>query len=107
MGGAGTSRAFAAPGARPACGAFVAAITRFMTDYGYDGVDVDVEPLQRGDAAAFQAFVRALRASSTPRDRARCSPLRRATRPGAYPRAGALRPDQRVMTYDLSGPWPG
>ena len=107
VGGAGTLDGFRGAWRDASRDAFVARIVRFVTDHGYDGVDVDVEPLTDGDAAAFQAFVRALHGAL------------RAARPGALltaaagdaPRAYApiqsLFDQINVMTYDLSGPWPG
>ncbi len=107
VGGANTVAGFRGAWSDAHRAAFVAAIVRFATDYGYDGVDVDVEPLAASDAANLQRFVRALRAAL---DAARPGAMLTAAAgdaPGAYVPVRALFDQINVMTYDLSGPWPG
>lgn len=108
LGGAGSYAAFrsAIDPARRA--RLVANAVQLVTARGYDGLDVDMEPIEQGDAASYAAFVREVRAAL------------RAADPGLLltaavpPEASAVLPavaadlDQiNIMTYDLSGPWPG
>lgn len=79
----------------------VAAIVKLMDDYGYDGVDLDWEPVPASQAANFRAFVQALKAA----------------RPNMILMAACFDFDQVVvdnqqyfdqinlMTYDMSGGW--
>ncbi len=107
VGGADTVEGFRGAWSDGRRAAFVGRLVRFVTDHGYDGLDVDVEPLTDTDAAAFQRFVRALRAAL---DAARPGLLLTAAAagaPSAYGPVQALFDQVNVMTYDLSGPWPG
>ena len=63
VGGANTKRAFAAATANATVRAeLIANIVDTVVQYGYDGVDIDWEPLQDSDRAQFTAFIRELRA---------------------------------------------
>jgi len=107
IGGAGTRGQFLgawAPGTRSS---FVANIVRFVAAHGYDGADVDVEPLEAGDAAAFQAFVRALHDALRARDPDALLTAAVADAPAVYAPVQGLFDQLNVMTYDTSGPWPG
>lgn len=107
VGGAGTRALFVrawAPGTRST---FVANIVRFVADHGYDGADVDVEPLEAGDASAFQAFARALHAALRARDPDALLTAAVGDAPSVYVPVQGLFDQLNVMTYDTSGPWPG
>ena len=63
LGGANTRRPFARATAKAAVRAkLVENIVKTVAQHGYDGVDIDWEPLQDRDEAQFVAFVRELRA---------------------------------------------
>ncbi|HUI64595.1 MAG TPA: glycosyl hydrolase family 18 protein [Bacteroidota bacterium] len=105
IGGSFSNDAFAgatSPGNR---GKFVAAIVRFMSDYGYDGVDVDWEPLQ--GASNFLDLVRELKQLMTSEHPG--SILTIAVGMGTDGNLlASVAPyvDQiNIMTYDMSGPW--
>ncbi len=84
---------------------FVSNIVAFMSARGYDGVDIDWEPLQDGDAAQFTAFIEQLRASL---NRISTKPLLTVAVSGETALFSNLQAnfDQiNIMTYDLAGPW--
>lgn len=83
----------------------VAALVGTMTTYGYDGLDIDWEPVQ--NEPDFLVWITALRAAM------------KAANPNALLTDAAFSFDQAVvdaqasfdqinlMTYDMAGPWPG
>jgi chitinase len=96
---------------------FINNLTNFMAAYGYDGIDLDWEPLPASDFNQFTNFVVALRAALNRFPSAKLLTVAA----GAYSEFGdppaaeyvmyaALQNqfDQiNIMTYDLSGPYPG
>ena len=107
VGGAGSQTGFRGATAPAYRGAFVSNLLSFVRAYGYDGVDVDWEPLDAGDASQFTNFVGALRTALTA-----LSPHALLTAAAAMqPALFAATQDQfdqiNLMTYDLSGPWGG
>ncbi len=102
-----TESAFRAACSRKSLPTFVSSIVSFVEDRGYDGVDVDWEPLTAADTTEYAALIRALR-SALP------SPQYLLTTTGGwgepYPVFARIQNyvDQiNVMTYDLSWPSPG
>ncbi len=87
--------------------ASIAYLVNLMTTYGYDGVDVDWEPVPAGQSANFAAWVRDLKAAMLN------------VKSSAVLTAAAFGYDQAIvgnyqyfdqinlMTYDMSGPWQG
>ena len=107
VGGWGTESAFMSAtgsGTRPA---FVSNLVSLMRTRGYDGIDIDWEPLNSGDAANYTAFVTDLRNALnavTPR------PLLTMATQWTAPISASVasQMDQiNLMTYDLAGAWPG
>ena len=107
VGGAGS-----APGFRSACApdkleSFIHNIVAFMSSRGYDGVDLDWEPLVASDAAQFASLVNGLRPAL---DAISPRPLLTAAVASEPALLAGLQQhfDQiHLMTYDLAGPWPG
>ncbi len=88
-------------------GRFVANIVGFVKERGYDGVDIDWEPLKPPDTTRFAKLVRALRANLP-------SPQYLLTTTAGYRQPYAvfahvqdLLDQINIMTYDLSWPSPG
>jgi chitinase len=105
IGGAGTIATFRAAISSGVRSTFVQEIIQFVAANGYDGVDLDMEPLDAADMTDYAAFVRLLRSSLS------AGLLLTAAVPTDSAPAFAAIQDQfdqiNVMTYDMSGPWPG
>lgn len=117
VGGAGSEGDFQAATSVANLPVFISNLTNFMATRGYDGVDLDWEPLPTSDAGQFTNLVNGLRSALD--DFTQHKLLTVAA--GAYPSYGdpptaeytmfaALQNqfDQiNIMTYDLSGPYEG
>lgn len=112
VGGGGSYDAFSSAIRPENRGKLVDNIVQFATQWDFDGVDIDMEPLHSGDLDNYTAFVRQLSSALS----ASTSPL--LSKPLLFLVTGAshaqmfaeLAPyaDQiNLMTYDLSGAWPG
>ncbi len=107
VGGAGS-----APGFRGACSAenlpsFIRNIVTLMSSRGYDGVDLDWEPLETSDTACFTNLANGLRAALddiSPRPSLTAAV---ATQPELLAGLQQQFDQIHLMTYDLAGPWPG
>ena len=53
-------------------GAFITNLVNLMSARGYDGIDIDWEPLDSGDANQFTNFVNGLRAALNAADHDHC-----------------------------------
>lgn len=107
VGGANTAAAFRGATSGGNRAAFVANIVALMTSRGYDGVDIDWEPLGESDGAQYDAFIRALRAAL---DALSPRPLLTAAVLGPPALLASLQDqfDQiNFLNYDLSGAYPG
>jgi len=86
---------------------FISNLVDFMVSRGYDGIDVDWEPLASADGSQFTALVNGLRSALngiTPR------PLLTAaiaTQPALVASLQSQFDQINLMTYPLSGPWSG
>ena len=110
IGGAGTQTGFQAATGSTNVTTFINSITNLMRSRGYDGVDIDWEPLDPGDANQFTNFINGLR---TKLDTINPRPMLTAAvalppTPASMLASVQTQFDQfNLMTYDLSGPWPG
>ncbi len=105
VGGAGSSFAGAAsPAYRPA---FISNLVQFTTSRGYDGIDVDWEPLVAGDASNFTNLINGLRAALNATNAQLLLTAATASQPGFYAAVKTKLDQINLMTYDLSAPWPG
>jgi chitinase len=116
VGGADTETLFQAATSNHLA-SFISGLTNFMASRGYDGVDLDWEPLPAPDAQLFTNFVKGLRSAMDgfPQHKLLTAAV------GAYPPYGdpptaqyqmfaslQTQFDQiNIMTYDLSGPYSG
>ena len=117
VGGGGTESLFQGATSTVNMSAFINNLTNFMTTRGYDGIDIDWEPLPASDALQYTNLVKGLRSALN----AFSQPKLLTVAAGAYPPYGdpangeytmfaAIQTniDQiNIMTYDLSGPYDG
>jgi chitinase len=110
VGGAGSQTGF--QGATTAANrpGFVTNLVNFMTARGYDGIDLDWEPLGSADAGQFTNLVNALRIALNAINPKPLLTAAIASPPTPASLIASLQAqfDQvNLMTYDLSGPYPG
>ncbi len=110
VGGANTQVGFQAATSAANRGGFITNLVTFMSARGYDGIDIDWEPLDAIDAYAFTNFVNSLRTAMdavTPRPLLTVAIASPPT-PAAVVASVMDKFDQiNLMTYDLSGPYSG
>lgn len=86
---------------------FIEALVSFLSDNGYDGIDVDMEDITARDIRDYGAFIRDLRArldGLTPRPLLTAAVL---WQPGLFAQLAEDFDQINLMTYNLSGPYPG
>ncbi len=87
--------------------AFISNLVTIMTTRGYDGIDVDWEPVSSKSSAQFISFINELRNAL---DGLKPRPLLTAPamwEPSVYAQLQEKLDQINIMTYELSGPWPG
>lgn len=107
VGGAGSQAGFqgATSGAKRAT--FVANVINFMSAYGYDGVDIDWEPLDPADAGQYTNLVNGLRTALNGFSTPRLLTAATASQPALFASLQSAFDQINLMTYDMAGPWPG
>jgi chitinase len=110
LGGDGEHAGFVGAASPANRATFVQNLIRVMTDYGYDGIDVDWEPMDPADEAPLLALLKELRGarpnmiitlpigyvnSNTP------------TVGPWYATAAPVVDQMNMMTYEMAGNWPG
>jgi chitinase len=86
---------------------FISNLVSFLTRRGYDGIDIDWEPLSLSSSAQYNAFITELRDALntiTPRPLLTAAAL---WEPGILASVQDKLDQINIMTYELSGPWPG
>jgi chitinase len=117
VGGADSESDFQAATSPANLPAFISNLTNFVATRGYDGVDIDWEPLPASDAGQFTNLVNGLRSALDGFTQRKLLTVAAAAYPpygdsptAEYTMFAALqnRFDQiNIMTYDLSGPYSG
>lgn len=74
---------------------------------GYDGLDLDMEPIQNADMENYSAFVRALRTAMKEENDRWLLTAATGDMPGMFAAIQNEFDQINVMTYELSGPWDG
>lgn len=117
VGGGGSESLFQGAASAGNLPVFINNLTNFMATWGYDGVDIDWEPLPSTDAPLYTNLVNGLRLALNQF----AQPKLLTAAAGAYPPYGDSATadyvmfaglqsqfDQiNIMTYDLAGPWGG
>ena len=86
---------------------FINNLIDFMVTRGYDGIDIDWEPLSSSSASQYSAFVTELRDALdmiTPRPLLTAAVL---WEPSIFSQLQDKFDQMNIMTYEMSGPWPG
>lgn len=107
IGGWGTDVAFRGATSPTNLPGFIENLVNFMMARGYDGIDLDWEVLESADLPQYTLFVQQLRARL---DRITPRPLLTAAvvwQPGVFALLADKFDQINIMTYDMSGAWPG
>jgi chitinase len=111
LGGAGEHDAFVAAAAAAQRATFVGNILQVMDDLGYDGVDVDWEPIEAADRAPLLALLNDLRTArpamllTMPVNWVNSNTLEDVD--GYYAEVAARLDQLNIMSYEMSGNWDG
>lgn len=86
---------------------FVNNLVNFMKTRGYDGIDIDWEPLELSDATQYISFIVALRAAMATLQPNSMLTAANGTQGQIFAQIYQYFDLINLMTYDLSGPWGG
>jgi len=110
VGGAGNQTGFQGSTTNANRATFISNLVNLMSARGYDGIDIDWEPLDPGDANQFTNFVNGLRTALNainPRPLLTAAIASPPTPPSLIALVQSQFDQINLMTYDLSGPYPG
>ena len=107
VGGWNTSPQFRAAYSDPHRAAFVWSLVQMVQTRGYDGLDIDMEPLEAADVPGYETFIRQLKAQMTAADPKLLLTAATAAQPEMFARLAGRFDQINLMTYDLAGPWTG
>jgi chitinase len=85
----------------------VTRVADFAIARGYDGVDLDMEPMKAADGPSFVRFVRALRGELKARNAKLLLTAATQWEPAIWGQIHNDLDQVNLMSYDLAGPWPG
>ena len=88
-------------------GAFITNLCNFMSTRGYDGIDIDWEPLNSSDALQYTNFIIELRTALNAYSPYRMLTVATAEQSAWFNKLQGQFDQINLMTYDLSGPWGG
>ena len=86
---------------------FVGNLVHLVTSRGYDGLDIDMEPLEASDAPGYETFIRDLKTQMTAANPKLLLTAATAAQPEMFARLSPQFDQINLMTYDLAGPWTG
>jgi len=88
-------------------GTFITNLCNFMSSRGYDGIDIDWEPLNSSDALQYTNFIIELRTALNAYTPYRMLTVATAQQTSWFNKLQGQFDQINLMTYDLSGPWGG
>lgn len=110
VGGWGSHDAFAAAIAPGVRSVFISNLVTVLKTWGFDGIDIDMEPINSGDTENYKAFIReldtVLQSVSTPLSSSALLTAATSWKPGLFAELQNNFDQINLMTYDLSGAWP-
>jgi chitinase len=106
-GGSDSAPGFRAATAATNLASFISGLVDFMSTSGYDGVDLDWEPLVAADADQFTNLVYSLRSALDQFNPRPLLTVATASEPELFAVLQAEFDQINLMTYDLAGPWEG
>ena len=86
---------------------FIANLVGFMTTYNYDGIDIDWEPLNTSEAGQYASFVQELRVALSGFNPPKLLTVATAQQPAWFATLQSQFDQINLMTYGMSGTWPG
>ncbi len=86
---------------------FIQNLVQLVQTRGYDGLDIDMEPLLPTDAPGYEIFIRQLRARMTASNPKLLLTAATAAQPELFAGLSSQFDQINLMTYDLAGPWQG
>ncbi len=86
---------------------FITNLIAAVKQRGYDGLDIDMEPVRPADADNYTAFIRALRAAMQRENPHWLLTAATADQPALFAALQDQFDQINLMTYSLSGPWEG
>ncbi len=104
VGGANSEASFSGAVSSAHREAFISRLLEFTRKYGYDGIDVDWEPVQ--DVQSYLAFVRELR-QGLPSSSLLVTAVMTGTDKAVIAEVAPYVDQVNLMTYDMAGAWPG
>jgi len=107
IGGAGSEAGFQGATTSSNLAGFVGNLVNLLSSRGYDGLDIDWEPLNASDEAQFASLVKALRLALNPLTPRPLLTVATASEPGLFASLQDQFDQINLMTYDMAGPWPG
>jgi chitinase len=82
-------------------------LVQFVVTRGYDGLDIDMEPIEDPDVSTYEKFIHELRTVLKAANPKLLLTAAVATEPAMFGRLQHEFDQINLMTYDLSGPWKG
>ncbi len=107
VGGANSQNGFQGATSAASLPFFISNLVSFVTRQGYDGLDIDWEPLDATDSAQFTNFVATLRSALSAALPKGLVTAATASQPALFAGIQNAFDQINLMTYDLAGPWPG
>jgi len=107
VGGWNTSPQFRAAYSDAHRAVFIHSLVQLVVTRGYDGLDIDMEPLGSADATGYETFIRQLHVQLRAANPKLLLTAATAAQPALFARLSSQFSQINLMTYDLSGPWTG